>query len=55
MTLEAAVGEAAGAPVAAARRVAGGDINEAWAMELADGHRVFVKTRRGAQRRRAPR
>jgi fructosamine-3-kinase len=28
-----------------ARRVAGGDINEAWAVGLADGRRAFVKTR----------
>jgi fructosamine-3-kinase len=45
VSLEAAVGEAAGAAVTSARRVAGGDINDAWAMELADGRRVFVKTR----------
>ncbi len=43
--LEHAVGEAAGAAVTAARRVGGGSINEAWAMELADGRRAFVKTR----------
>jgi fructosamine-3-kinase len=45
VSLEAAVGEAAGAAVKSARRVAGGDINDAWAMELDDGRRVFVKTR----------
>jgi fructosamine-3-kinase len=28
-----------------ARRVPGGDINAAWAVELADGRRAFVKTR----------
>jgi len=27
------------------RRVSGGDINEAWCVELADGDRAFVKTR----------
>jgi len=31
--------------VTGARRVGGGSINEAWAMELADGRRAFVKTR----------
>jgi len=30
-----------------ARRVPGGDINEAWSVVLADGTRAFVKTRRG--------
>jgi fructosamine-3-kinase len=29
----------------AARRVGGGDINEAWRVTLADGHEAFVKTR----------
>lgn len=46
MTLEAAIGAAAGSPVAASRRVAGGSINEALRVELADGRRAFVKTRR---------
>jgi fructosamine-3-kinase len=46
--IAAAVGEALGRPVAAARRVAGGDINEGWALELEDGARVFVKTRADA-------
>ncbi len=32
-------------PVAAARRVAGGDINAAWRVELADGTVAFVKAR----------
>jgi fructosamine-3-kinase len=31
------------------RRVAGGDLNEAWEAEI-DGRRVFVKTRKGAHR-----
>lgn len=34
--------------VRAARRVPGGDINDAWLVELAGGHRAFVKTRQGA-------
>jgi fructosamine-3-kinase len=45
VTLAAEVGTACGSAVVAARRVAGGDINEAWAMELGDGRRLFVKTR----------
>jgi fructosamine-3-kinase len=40
VTLPAGLGE-----VRDARRVAGGDINDAWAVELADGRRAFVKTR----------
>jgi fructosamine-3-kinase len=32
-------------PVASAHRVAGGDINDAWAVELQSGDRLFVKTR----------
>ena len=35
-----------------ARRVAGGDINDAWQLELEDGARAFVKTRAGARARR---
>ncbi|MBK5117307.1 MAG: fructosamine kinase family protein, partial [Thermoleophilia bacterium] len=42
--LEAALGE----PVNAGRPVGGGDINEAYALELASGERAFVKTRAGA-------
>ncbi|HEY8584421.1 MAG TPA: fructosamine kinase family protein [Capillimicrobium sp.] len=34
--------------VAAAVRVAGGDLNQAWRVELADGRRLFVKHRPGA-------
>jgi fructosamine-3-kinase len=34
--------------VASAHRVAGGDINDAWAVELESGERLFVKTRAGA-------
>jgi fructosamine-3-kinase len=37
--------EALGRPVASVHRVAGGDINEAWAVELEDGERLFVKAR----------
>ena len=32
-------------PVASAHRIAGGDINDAWAVELQSGERLFVKTR----------
>jgi fructosamine-3-kinase len=35
-------------PVASAHRVAGGDINDAWAVELESGERLFVKTRGSA-------
>jgi fructosamine-3-kinase len=44
-----AAAAAVGAPLAAARRVAGGDINDAWLLELAGGARAFVKSRAGAQ------
>jgi fructosamine-3-kinase len=43
-----AAARAIGAPLAAARRVAGGDINDAWLVELGDGTRAFVKSRAGA-------
>ena len=46
--IAAAVGFALGRPVVAARRVAGGDINDAWAVELDGGARAFVKTRADA-------
>jgi len=45
VSLEAELGAAAGSPVASRRRVAGGSINEAYAVELEDGRRAFVKTR----------
>ena len=45
-----AVAAALGGPVASARPVAGGDLNEALRVELADGRSVFVKTRAGAAR-----
>jgi fructosamine-3-kinase len=48
VSLSDEVGAAAGSPVTASRRVGGGSINEAFAVELADGRRAFVKTRDGA-------
>ena len=48
MSLPGAAAEALGAEVAGARRVAGGSINDAWSVELADGRRAFVKTRADA-------
>lgn len=50
-----AVAEALGADVTAASPVAGGDINQAHRVELADGERVFVKTNVGTDRRMFPR
>ena len=47
MIAEAAA-RAIGAPLESARRVAGGDINDAWLVELAGGTRAFVKSRAGA-------
>lgn len=44
----AAAGRALGRGVERSRRVAGGDINEAWQLELDDGSPVFLKSRRGA-------
>ena len=44
-----ALSEALGREVRDARRVAGGDINEAWRLELDDGTPVFVKSRHGAR------
>jgi fructosamine-3-kinase len=44
-----AAARALGRPLAAARRVAGGDINDAWSIELDDGTRAFVKTRAAAR------
>ncbi len=40
----AAVGEALGAAVVSSRPLSGGDINDAYAVTLADDRRVFVKT-----------
>lgn len=48
MSLEAAVAEATGRAVRSLRRVGGGDINDAYAVELEDGGRAFVKTRADA-------
>lgn len=42
--LAAAIRARLGSPVAASRRVPGGDINDAYAIRLADGRRLFVKT-----------
>ncbi len=42
--LREALGRALGRPVAGLRRIAGGDLNDAYAAELGDGERVFVKT-----------
>jgi fructosamine-3-kinase len=44
--VKAAIGEALGGPVAGARRISGGDINEAYEIALADGRRLFAKTNR---------
>ncbi len=44
-----AAARAIGRPLAAARRVAGGDINDAWLIELDGGARAFVKSRAGAR------
>jgi fructosamine-3-kinase len=48
VSLAAAVERATGRGVRDARRVGGGDINEAWRVELDGGDRAFVKTRPGA-------
>jgi fructosamine-3-kinase len=46
--LARAVEDALGAPIAAAARVHGGDVAIAFAVDLADGRRVFVKTHRSS-------
>lgn len=43
--LLAAAAEAIGVGIGRARRIGGGDINEAWALELDDGSRAFLKSR----------
>ena len=48
MSLDAELGAAAGSPVASRRRIAGGSINEAYAVAFEDGRRAFVKSRAGA-------
>jgi fructosamine-3-kinase len=45
VSLEAAVAAATGSAVVTLRRVGGGDINDAYRAELADGRSAFVKTR----------
>ncbi len=50
MSIEAAVAAAAGTQVTGSRRVAGGSINQALQLELADGRKAFVKTRPDARR-----
>jgi fructosamine-3-kinase len=45
VSLEASVARATGRAVRSLRRVGGGDINDAFAAELEDGRRAFVKTR----------
>jgi fructosamine-3-kinase len=45
VALAEAVSRAAGAEVVGGRPASGGSINEAWAIELDDGRRAFVKTR----------
>jgi fructosamine-3-kinase len=42
-----AAASALGRPLAGARRVSGGDINDAWLVELDGGVKAFVKTRAG--------
>jgi fructosamine-3-kinase len=48
VSFDAALGAAAGSPVASRRRIAGGSINEAYAVAFEDGRRAFVKMRAGA-------
>lgn len=52
--LEAALAAALGSEVTGSRPLGGGDINEAYAADLADGRRVFVKTNRRADPRMFP-
>jgi fructosamine-3-kinase len=42
--LAEAIGSALGSPVAAGHPVSGGDLNDAWRVELGDGRLAFVKT-----------
>ena len=42
--LRGALQEALGSPVADAQSLAGGDINQAYEIRLADGRRLFAKT-----------
>ncbi len=43
-----AAARALGRPIARSDRVGGGDINDAWRLELEDGGRAFMKSRAGA-------
>ena len=43
--LAAVLADVAGAPVVQARRIGGGDINDAWRVRLGDDRELFVKTR----------
>jgi fructosamine-3-kinase len=52
--LEAALGGALGAEVVAATPLGGGDINDAYRVQLDDGRAIFVKTNRGTDRRMFP-
>lgn len=52
--LRGAVARALGAEVSDASRLGGGDINEAFSVELADGRRVFIKTNATADRAMFP-
>jgi fructosamine-3-kinase len=45
-----AIARRLGQPIAASRPIAGGDINDAFEMRLADGRRLFVKTHAAAPR-----
>ena len=47
-SLQAEVARAVGAGVTEARRLGGGDINDAWALRLDNGRRVFVKSNEAA-------
>jgi len=48
VSVAAAVARALGRPVRSERRTGGGDINDAWRVELEDGATAFVKTRADA-------
>src|SRR4029077_16308878 len=46
--IDASLERLVGSRVVDSRRVAGGDVNEAYSVKLADGRRVFVKTNASA-------
>lgn len=52
--LSAAVGRALGLPIRSCRALAGGDINDAWSAQLADGRQVFIKSNQRAHPRMFP-